>query len=152
MISIPVNVGGAGQDNTFTPADLRGCTIKALYSYYAPAGPDYYVRPSTLSAAQGYWARVDADCQVTMTGIRTSIKRTQLYPGWNLISSKYSWNEINPGAVPAGTTRCTLTAGSSINAYDTTAHAYVTVDPAVRFDDMKGYWVKVTGACQVNEP
>ncbi len=167
MVSIPVSKRGlvdnmpnptTNQAGPFMVRDLTGCTITSIWQYSAAS--NQYVKPNVLDPMTGYWIEVSSDCQITISGSRES-QTTRLGAGWNMISSRSSWDQINtagpnppppaPGAPQViNPPRCNLT--SSIYNYDPTTNAYTTVTSSTALNDSKGYWVKVQQACQLIEP
>lgn len=98
----------------------------------------HYQQSATIEPAKGYWVLVGDAC--TMVAYGSSFPQTlHLAPGWNMISSSGSWNQMNTGG-------CSLLSGPFW--YDGTK--YQQVPPEAPLDGFKGYWVKVDGNCIVD--
>ncbi len=146
MISIPVDQTQetlSSQPRTPVLSDIKGCSIGAIWEF-SPSS-NTYIQPATLSPMKGYWVFSENDCNATITGKR-SYSLLNLTSGWNMISSKFSWNQISE----TGNPRCNLI--SPIYYYDPSRSNYITVSTNTALEDNKGYWIYVNNNCSLKEP
>lgn len=127
----------------------RSCNIKAGWAYaYDATNPQKWVVSNSLEPMSGYFIHATNDCSLTINGQRAPRHRI-LTPGWNMISSYLSWQNLNR------LNRCNLI--SPIYHYDPAKAASTPDDPYIKvletqaLDDAQGYWVKVAAACEVSE-
>ena len=99
-----------------------------------------YEQASTLESAKGYWVKVGVSCTLQTPPSSGSFPQSlALNPGWNLISSSGSWNQLNTGG-------CTLLSGP----WWWNGKQYKQIAPGTPLNGFKGYWAKVAQGCNVN--
>ncbi len=99
-----------------------------------------YEQASTLESAKGYWVKVGVPCTLQTPPSSGSFPQSlALSPGWNLISSSGSWNQLNTGG-------CTLLSGP----WWWNGKQYKQIAPGTPLNGFKGYWAKVSQGCNVN--
>ncbi len=113
------------------------CKIRKNAAYFYEAAR--YEEVSLLEPSKGYYIYSEGDC-ILRTDIAVSEALSlNLQPGWNMISSMKSWNEIKGN--------CERT--KSIWAWDTASDDFVKVLSTEQMTATKGYWVKVKDACTI---
>ncbi|MEO0084246.1 MAG: hypothetical protein ABIJ94_00780, partial [candidate division WOR-3 bacterium] len=132
--------------NQFTIQDIKGCDIKEIWEYQTLNNK--FIKPTYLNPLKGYWVLVENDCNGTIFGYRYNQQAT-LYQGWNMFSSKYSWNEINI-ASPFSIQKSCIEK-SKIFYFDTAQNKFIEISETSKLDDTKGYWIEVQKNCAINE-
>lgn len=129
---------------------LQGCKIQKIWGYDPARKNNEWLNPLTLSPIKGYFALVEEDCVLKFEGFRLPQTLT-LSPGWNLISSKDSWKDLDPND------KC----GISGKIYhlnpkklieNPSGNAYDEIAPEESLDDTQGYWIYINNRCVITEP
>jgi hypothetical protein len=100
---------------------------------------------TTLEPLEGYFLYADASCVLSFLGQdHSSPISRELSRGWNIISSKKSWNDIKGN--------CILD-GDAIYEWVNTngTGSWNTLSTNTTLDDSKGYFIKVNDACTITE-
>lgn len=123
--SKPINIG-----------EIDGCNLIKAYWYN---GKDYEVA-ETLEPMKGYWVFSEYDCVAGFPKGRNDSNQS-MHKGWNMISSRKSWNEIKNNC----------SALTQIYWWNPSKRKYEKVEHYTKLEDYKGYWVYVKNSCFISE-
>lgn len=156
MFSIPVDSAKV--------TDIKNCNVKEIWEY-SPQEKKY-ITPSILHPMKGYWINVLNDCQAKITGTRKP-HTLFLNLGWNMISSGYTWEELNksrssttcPPSSPAspappcaiGDPMPTCPLNVKLYHWSPNENRYLEISSTQKLDDTKGYWVEINSSCGLVE-
>lgn len=100
---------------------------------------------SNLNPLQGYYLKVSEPCRLRFTTTDHDRTKLKLSPGWELISSSKSWNDIKNECVIDRDAIYKLGVDSQGN------YVWDVLSPNARLNDAKGYFVFVESSCTIAE-
>lgn len=107
-----------------------------------------YQLADLIEPPKGYWVKVNDSCTLEATGVHI-VSKLKLRPGWNLISSSWSWQQLISPLLAnlTGGRSCDILSG--LWRYSYRLNQYLPVDLNQPLNPFRGYWVKVSDGCIV---
>lgn len=116
--------------------NIQNCELLVAYWYNGTE----YKKVKFLEPMKGYWAFAKSDCLARFSSGRGD-SEISLHKGWNMISARKSWSEINRN--------CTIK--GPIYAWNALSRKYEKVGYYTKLEDYRGYWVYVNDSCFISE-
>lgn len=136
LISSPVGI--------VTPDEIRGTCVFTSGPWQWDGAQ--YQLVNLIEPPKAYWVRVKQPCTMEATGFLI-YRKLDLHPGWNLISSSWSWQQLTSPQLAnvTGANFCVLQSGPW--RFNNGLNEYLPVDLSQPLNPFRGYWVKVGGDC-----